>query len=1142
MRINMSIKHFVLLLSIIGFVFAGTDGSIRGKITNLAGEPLPSQVFIEELGLGAVADFEGDYHIVNIPVGTYDVTFMMMGFGKVVIQDVKVMMDQSVYLNQILEEERVAGEVVIVTAEKALVEKGTTSKKITIGKDAIEALPIRDITELYTLQSGVVKVESKTQGIPDHEERGLEEVHVRGGRSGEIAYMIDGLYIRNPIFGGIGNGTRLNLFAVKEFDWQPGGFNAEYGDAMSAVSNMHTNFGNDNFQYKFKYETSMVGAASGNYYDELRGYNDYNFGMGGPIWEAQNLHFWVSGQYTDKQTYSVYNFDNDIFIENDPGNNINRENLVQPWDDVAGLKGFGFDRTFDIFGKVSWKPTNKIRTNISYWNVDAHRKIFNTRFMYWDKGQNELFRDTERFTFELNHQLSGKTFYTARYSRFEQGQFQGVRWADTDEDGYPDWYEWSHGAGEREMSDAYNPNVIPYEIVNGDTIHYTMKDGNGPGNWTSGWYYGAEPGNYNWDVADDFTDVNGNGIYEPSIDIFENGHDLNDNSVYDGPSQTEACYERDGSYWLTPEMYVNWEKFTDFNAIFNQYEQDPWYDEFFADAMENVSNSNPPNNPPTPAAVSVVNNYTLGDSLYYLFGWDELKAFGGHDRFYGTSMAITDEYRFDFTSQLTKKWKLRTGVDWKTHKLNFFEVKNPWDDIAAFRQRFSEQWDDYGFDGVPMIDNAGVADEGEGNGVWDEGEAFSDFNGNGRWDDYVEPEELSVYVQNTFEVPWMVINAGVRLDAVNYNSKIWADTDGEFSPGIPYYFNDENQNGEWDDSEEAGTDPKNSWGSKTKVIFKDSEWLWKLSPRLGFSHVITDQATFTFNYGLYYQTPVYQNVYLNTNRQEDPQELFEEGEGYIGNATMLASRTQSYEFGFNIQVNRNWAYSLMGWVKDMDQLATAKTYRSGVYEYQIYDNGDYGSAKGIDFTLQNRGMLFTTMLQYTYSHAKANSQYDGAAFGSVYVDAPSQEYTMPYDRTHDASVTLFTVLPFGIMTSFTGFYQSGAPYTPMIFNGDKPEQDVKNKYTKRGPAYKNTNMSLSKYISMDKLRLTLGLNIFNVLNSNNAWDVWPLTGKSDDPGDYYTDEVALPAEGGSLSSSFYDMPWFYAPPRQINFFVKIEFK
>ena len=43
-------------------------------------------------------------------------------------------------------------------------------------------------------------------------------------------------------------------------------------------------------------------------------------------------------------------------------------------------------------------------------------------------------------------------------------------------------------------------------------------------------------------------------------------------------------------------------------------------------------------------------------------------------------------------------------------------------------------------------------------------------------------------------------------------------------------------------------------------------------------------------------------------------------------------------------------------------------------------------------------------------------------------------------------------LPFGIGAGLTGFYQSGYPYTPMIFNGDKPQSDVKNKNTKKSNA------------------------------------------------------------------------------------------
>ena len=49
-------------------------------------------------------------------------------------------------------------------------------------------------------------------------------------------------------------------------------------------------------------------------------------------------------------------------------------------------------------------------------------------------------------------------------------------------------------------------------------------------------------------------------------------------------------------------------------------------------------------------------------------------------------------------------------------------------------------------------------------------------------------------------------------------------------------------------------------------------------------------------------------------------------------------------------------------------------------------------AIGIDLTLENRGMLVNSVIQYTYSVAKANGEYDQATFGNAFVDAPSQEY------------------------------------------------------------------------------------------------------------------------------------------------------
>ena len=447
------LRH-ILFFNLISFASAGTDGTIRGKVSDIDGNPLPgANIYVPDVGIGAAAGGDGSYIILNIPVGDYDVVVQMMGYQKQTMTDVSVMMDQTVWLNFKLPIAAVEGEEVQVLGQRALVEKGSTSKKITVDKEAIQSLPIRDLSELYTLQSGVVKVESRSKSVPDHEERGIEEIHVKGGRSGEIAYMMDGMYLRNPIFGSIGSGTRLNMFAVREFDWQPGGFNAEYGDAQSAISNWHTASGGKEIEYHFKWETSSVGAFldgdsdESKNYDLNRGYTDYNFGIGGPIIGIPKLTFWTSGQYTTQDKYSVYEFDDKVYQgpkyfldESDVDDQIlkeNKKNLVYPWDDQSGFRGFGFDNTWDVFAKLSYKPTNKLRFHASYWLVENHRQSFNPTYLYWDEGRNELFRDTERFNAEMNHTLSQNTFYTLRISRFQQDQFQGVRWRDNDQDGYP---------------------------------------------------------------------------------------------------------------------------------------------------------------------------------------------------------------------------------------------------------------------------------------------------------------------------------------------------------------------------------------------------------------------------------------------------------------------------------------------------------------------------------------------------------------------------------------------------------------------------------------------------------------------------------------------------------------------------------
>ena len=163
MKINFSailaLICFYIELSVLN---AGTEGQIRGRVSNMEGKSLAgAQVYIEELGIGAVADENGNYILLNVPVGTYDVTVEMIGYQTYIVENVNITMDQTTWLNFELSIAAIEGEVVYVTGERPLVEPGSTSKKIKelmkavkeAGGDLEQEIKARKILKNYLQQT-----------------------------------------------------------------------------------------------------------------------------------------------------------------------------------------------------------------------------------------------------------------------------------------------------------------------------------------------------------------------------------------------------------------------------------------------------------------------------------------------------------------------------------------------------------------------------------------------------------------------------------------------------------------------------------------------------------------------------------------------------------------------------------------------------------------------------------------------------------------------------------------------------------------------------------------------------------------------------------------------------------------------------
>jgi len=1003
-------------------LFAAATGKIIGELKDSeTGEPvIGASVMIVGTKRGAMTDFDGKYIIGQIEPGTYTVKISHLDFQTVTVTDIFVKADINTEVSQELTRKVTDLDVEItVKAEQDILKIREVSNEITISKEAIQTAPVSTVDDLLKAVTGVV---TNRQG----------EVFIRGGRAFEVAYIVDGVPMNDPL-GGLGQaGANLSLVSgsIQEFTVIKDGFDPEYGDALSGIVKITTQTGpKDVTRFNLQYITDDFGNNDLNEYS--RNYDYVRFSVGGPdpifkdkLLPALGLNFLRDKELTyylyaevdkDDGTFQYWRYDTPETRRSDGYFNLlgvpipDRRNNQYYW--MANLK---------------FRPTQNMKMLFSYKDRVRNYTLFNWTYRY--SAATAPVRDEKwrSVSLEVSQSISKDMNYEAILSFSENGLTQKP--GDPENPGHgldPDQfvldYQWE-SFEDRNGNGVYDP---PEPIVNlfPDTTIY------GTDFWGPSYTLGEENLDENMQAAtvepSDFR-FNDNGIIdnlegEPFID-------LNGNGVWD---QGDFLYDKNGNGLLdaelvsnintrTPEPWINGdsilgEPFIDVNGN-NIY--DIGVDIFIMSVGEDNMDLNHdgryngPNDPWEPGIPYLDRN---GNGLY-----DDPMA----NPLYDTGEPFTDvngngiyDAGTGFFDPLTYSdsavWHDRNTKTYRGEVKVFWQLGN-----HELKGGFAIKQEDFVYQEIqrPYMQYTGRPD----GGPYPDRGAFRDMFSYNPWSG-------TFYFRDKLEYGSMIASLGFRWD---------------------FFLQDKEDLVEVARNDDLGSG----------VILGDRQ---KLSPRIGFSYPISDKAKVHFNYGHFFQRPSLQFMYQRNTASVSLNTV-------VGNYNLDYQKTIQYSFGVKYAMSTDYSIDISGYFKDeFDKINRASVRVGGLTRTQ-YRNTDYGRSRGFEIQIEKRGGGYVNgLISYTYAFAFGKASQTNENYMTDFENSrvPLDEAPLENDVRHNVKANVQVYVPNTVKPRLFGLpipngwsmdvqtsIESGRPFTP-------------------DPIYPNINTSLGEDIQRNSMRM-----------------------------------------------------------------------
>ena len=976
---------FLATILTTGLFAQNLTGKLSGTVTS-DGQPLVgANVVLQGTSSGAATGEDGSYYIFDVQPGIYTVQVNYIGYQTQVVSNVRVTIGLTTIQDFELAVAAVEGETVEVTAEKPLIEVTATNVQRTMDSEAVENYAVRNVTSMVASQAGVVNMH--------------DGLHVRGSRSEEIGYTLEGASMR-----GAGGKVVSNAIpeALEAIAVQTGGFDASIGGANAGMvqqslktgssqfsasvllENMNGDVGSEPWSAtgdqdmtftvqgpigdKIRYFGALRTTSTDNYSNQSRWFTPFTIAGGNPIPDK-------IGGLTTSHDYVVLS-EGDNFTFKDGANHDGIYTADGSTGDVlAGEnKHYAFDNTsrdMSFNGTLQYDLNPLVLRLAGTYTTDTYQSAGLPIQSMFNSRRHETTTRNHLVNLKATYFLSTNTYLRANFSTM--GRF----------------YETYDKAFKDKTITTADGRTAKFEL-GGET---SLKD------WLA------------WGDRDAVAQIDSNWANHfgtPGADSFTGDYRYVEPSNY---NINGFRFQRDGARR---------------------------------------------------------GGYSKGRDGYFAFDSEFVTQLGEHEVKVGGKYTNYSYQRYSYTGITSLNSKI--GLDSTLYDAVVDQSTRAYTNV--FEARLSS------FIGYDPLGNE-----------WD-----SNAETKNEYDKPRNPWNFSMYVNDKFEAGDLIVNAGVRYEAINQANVELKDFN---NPPLDRNYRIV-----------AADDP--NYG------FKDMATQTYLLPRIGLGFPISDQSSFRLNYGKYVQMAPMNRLYRSRAS----------GTSSWG---LLPTRETKFEVGYGTLLGDVASVDITVFTRNPEDQVSRDEYKPdptanafGLRQHTIYTNTDFSNVTGIELDFKSaRVNGFQLFANYVFQDVRGLNSYP--TLGTIGWGKSTMISATRYDQRHQASAVLDfrtgrtgNVITDDIGMNMVASFNSGHPYT--LSDGSMGQRDAgegallsdndpRNRAPREAinssttPSIFNLDLNVEKTFAVPGVaNVKVYATITNLLNTQHIINVYNRTGDAYDDG------------------------------------------